>query len=92
MAGNTTGAKGNPASKRMGNANLKARRARSWAAGQRRKSERVKQALERAAANVARRESGEPTPWEQAKAARRARRAADPRVQKRAKKFAPTNA
>ena len=32
--------KGNPASKRMGNANLKARRARSWANGEARKAAR----------------------------------------------------
>jgi hypothetical protein len=81
--------KGNPAHKRMSNTNLKARRAASWARGQRRKAQRVKEQTEREVANAARRADGEPTPWERVKAARAARRAADPKVQKRAKKFTP---
>lgn len=80
--------KGNPAHKRMGNANLKARRAASWARGQRRKAERVIEQKRRAEDNEQRRLDGHLTPWERAKKKRRERRAADPRVQKRAAKYA----
>lgn len=41
MSGKASGAKGNPAATRMGNAKLKARRASSWARGQRRKAARI---------------------------------------------------
>jgi hypothetical protein len=88
VAGNTTGTKGNPASKRMGNAALKARRASSWLRGQRRKAERAKAQKARQEKNASLRESGEPTPWEQAKARRAERRRLDPEVQKRAAKYA----
>lgn len=69
--------KGNPASHRMSNPNLKARRARSWLAGERRKEARRKAQAEREARNKELREAGKPTPWEAAKAARKARRAND---------------
>lgn len=42
MANAQTSQKGNPASKRMTNANLKDRRERSWIRGEKRKAERVK--------------------------------------------------
>lgn len=38
---NQNSAKGNPASKRMSNSNLKARRERSWKRGQERKAQRI---------------------------------------------------
>ena len=60
--------KGNPASHRMTNPNLKARRARSWAAGQKRKEARRRAQDERAAAN--RVEPEHITPWQYAKAVR----------------------
>lgn len=71
---NTTSSKGNPAGKRMSNSALKERRARSWKAGQKRKEERKAEAINRANANKRTRATGEKTPWEQAKAARQARR------------------
>lgn len=74
MATKASGVKGNPASKRMSNANLKARRARSWLAGQRRKAARVKAQKQREAANKELREAGLRTPWEEAKARRFERR------------------
>lgn len=83
MAEGNRSNKGNPASKRMTNANLKARRARSWARGLKRKAERVKAQEERAAANRQRREAGEDTPWQAACKERARRRAEDPRVNKR---------
>jgi hypothetical protein len=69
---NTSSAKGNPASHRMSNPALKARRAGSWMRGQARKAARV--AKEKAAhkRNV---ETGI-SPWQQAKAARAQRRRA----------------
>jgi len=83
MAEGNRSNKGNPASKRMTNANLKARRARCWARGLKRKAERVKAQEERAAANRRRREEGLPTPWEIACELRADRRDQDPRVIKR---------
>lgn len=71
---NTQSSKGNPASKRMSNANLKTRRQNSWNRGQRRKAERIAAQEQRAATNAGRRADGLPTPWEIAKAARAARR------------------
>jgi len=70
-AGNRS-AKGNPASKRMSNSQLKTRRERSWRTGEERKAQRRKEQDERAARNRARRAAGEPTPWELANAHRRA--------------------
>lgn len=70
-----SGAKGNPAHKRMGNEQLKRRRRESWQRGQASKTARRTAAAERERANHKRRMDGEPTPWEAAKAARKARRA-----------------
>jgi hypothetical protein len=67
-------AKGNPASHRMGNDKLKARRARSWARGQVRKAENRKANEQRAADNRKLREQGLPTPHEVQRAKRRAKR------------------
>lgn len=64
MAGQNQSAKGNPASKRMQNANLKARRARSWAKNQRAKAIRIAEAQAAFEANEAFRAIGEPTPYE----------------------------
>lgn len=71
MASSTNGLKGNPASKRIGNPNHKAARARSWERGQKRKAAR--QAAQDAAhtRNV---ERGFTT-WSEAKAKRAAARA-----------------
>jgi hypothetical protein len=71
---NTQSAKGNPASKRMGNAALKGRRAMCWARGKRRKAARVEAQEKRAAENRLRRDRGELTPWEVARAERAERR------------------
>jgi hypothetical protein len=75
--------KGNPASKRMGNQNLKARRAASWVAGEERK--RARKAAQDAAhkRNVA---SGA-KPWDAVREARRERRRRDPQVQRRAREY-----
>lgn len=67
-------AKGNPATHRMGNANLKARRARSWARGEARKQANRKANEQRAADNRKLRAEGLPTPHEVKKAKRRAKR------------------
>lgn len=75
MAGATTGTKGNPASKRMQNKNLQARREASWKRGQKRKEERKAEAARRAQKNKDLRAQGLLTPWQQAKAARRFMRA-----------------
>lgn len=64
--------KGNPASHRMANANLKARRERSWRRGQERKTARREAQAARAADNRAARARGEATPWQIAKARRAA--------------------
>lgn len=69
-------AKGNPATKRMGNPKRKERRARSWAAGQKRKEARRAAEAAAAARNADLRSEGQLTPWEAACAARRARRTA----------------
>lgn len=81
---NPSSLKGNPASKRMSNANLKARRASSWNAGEQRKKDR------NAAQDAAKRRNQDSgtTPWQQAKAARAARRRVDPAVQRRAREYA----
>lgn len=66
--------------KRRNNANLKARRARSWLRGQERKKVRIAAQLKAYRANLI---SAVPTPWELACLARAARRAQDPDVQYR---------
>lgn len=66
--------KGNPASKRMGNAALKVRRSLSWQRSQRRKDERRKAQHERERANEMARAAGVATPWDLARAERYARR------------------
>jgi len=68
--------KGNPASHRMSNASLKARRERSWYSGQRRRQRNREQQRVREIANKARLTAGEPLPWEVACAERHARRLA----------------
>lgn len=70
----TQSAKGNPASHRMSNPHLKARRERCWAAGQARKAARRKTQEAAAARNKRLRADGKPTPWEVAKQERFARR------------------
>lgn len=72
MAGNTNSAKGNPASKRMQNQNLKARRQRSWLKNQKAKAIRIAEALAAFEANEAYRRRGEPTPYEARRAAQKA--------------------
>lgn len=52
MASSTS--KGNPASHRMSNLQLKTKRAASWARGQRKKPERIKAASEAMSANIGR--------------------------------------
>ena len=71
---NTSSSKGNPASHRMSNPNLKARRARLWAAQEKRKDARRKAQAEREQRNRELRAAGLPTPHEAKKIARRARR------------------
>jgi len=73
-SGRSSGGKGNPAHKRMGNTALKARRQASWRRGKIRKGARQDAQREREAANRLRRSAGVPTPWEVAKAASQARR------------------
>lgn len=73
MAGKNAG-KGNPASHRMSNASLKARRARSWARAQVKKARNRAENEAQAVVNRALREQGLPTPHEAKKAARKARR------------------
>lgn len=70
MASSPNGLKGNPASKRIGNLNRKATRARSWARGEKRKDARRNAQLARAEVNVANGFS----PWSIAKAARKDKR------------------
>lgn len=74
MASNRAG-KGNPASHRMSNEKLKARRARSWARAQVKKARNRAANDERAAINRQCREQGIPTPAEVRRAERRERRA-----------------
>lgn len=66
--------KGNPASHRMSNDKLKAKRARSWANGQKKKVERMNKKAEREKVNKLLRNQDLPTPWERSKRARRAKR------------------
>lgn len=68
------GSKGNPATKRMGNATRKGRRAMSWARGEKRKDSRRQAQATRERVNRDLREAGVPTRWEAAQAARAARR------------------
>lgn len=65
---NTQSSKGNPASHRMGNANLKARRAASWQRGQDRKLQRQKWQDSAHKRNIMLRSEGKLTPWQAAKA------------------------
>jgi hypothetical protein len=51
MANTPNGLKGNPASNRMSNPNRKARRARCWARGEKRKAQRREDQARREAAN-----------------------------------------
>jgi hypothetical protein len=74
MASQGSSSKGNGASKRMSNPNHKATRARSWAKGETRKKARVEAQKQREAENKKLRAAGQPTPWEQARAARAERR------------------
>jgi uncharacterized phage-associated protein len=67
--------KGNPAHKRMSNANLKARRARSWAKREAEKKSNKLSQLASEALNRVLREKGHLTAWEISKAARANRRA-----------------
>lgn len=69
MANQSSG-KGNPAHKRMSNAQRKNRRAASWARGEKRKEARRQAQKARERVNAATRASGELTPWELAKATR----------------------
>lgn len=84
--GQSSTSKGNPAHHRMTNAQLKARRAFSW-------SKHKKDVIARNAAQEKAKQRNlhlqidELTPWETAKAARAARRAADPEVQRRAMQY-----
>lgn len=75
MAGNDSN-KGNPAQHRMGNPKRKERRTRSHLNGAERKRLRIADQNQRMHENLRRRANGEPTPWEAAKAARKARRTA----------------
>jgi hypothetical protein len=70
MSGSAS-AKGNPASHRMSNGALKARRERSWKRSQVRKKARIDAQASRQAANKKHRAEGTPTPWQAAKAKRR---------------------
>lgn len=65
--------------KRRNNANLKARRARSWASGQERKKVRIAKQLTAHRNNL----KAVNSPWELARIARAAQRAQDPDVQYR---------
>lgn len=71
MANRQDGLKGNPASKRMQNPNLKARRKRSWERGQRRKAVRIGKQRQREAWNRELRAEGVPQRmWKSEKVAR----------------------
>lgn len=80
--GQSSTSKGNPAHHRMSNAQLKARRSFSW-------SKHKKEVLARDAAQdkAHQRNLAGDAPWELVKAARAARRAADPEVQRRAMQY-----
>ena len=69
------GGKGNPASKRIGNAHRKAYRASLWVAQERRKDDREVEALKANARNEERRKRGDKTPWEISKNNRSIKRA-----------------
>lgn len=69
---NQQSAKGNPASKRMGNPNRARRYTRNWEAQQKRKAVRIKEEKVREKEN--REAAGYPTPWEFAKQVRSMRR------------------
>lgn len=71
---NTSSAKGNPASHRMSNMNLKARRQRCWNNGQARKERNRKLNQMRAAENRILRENGLRTPHEEKKLMRKIKR------------------
>lgn len=68
---NQNSAKGNPASKRMGNPKLKARRAASWLRGEQRKAVRVETQDAAARGNEKLRQYGLPTPNDLRKARQR---------------------
>ena len=70
------GGKGNPASKRMSNARLKVKRARSWSQGQDRKKASRKANDLREQRNRDLRANGRLTAWEEAQAKRRQERKA----------------
>jgi hypothetical protein len=74
---NQNSSKGNPAHKRMSNPAKKAVRQNSWNRCQKRKAARREAQAQREAANRRLRAEGLPTPWEAARAARKARRAAE---------------
>lgn len=74
---NGSSAKGNPASKRMSNPKLKAKFARCWENGQRRKKARREAAALAEQRNRELIEAGELTPWQAAKAKAAARRAGE---------------
>lgn len=82
MATNKSG-KGNPASHRMGNKELKARRERCWRNGEKRKDARRAANEAQCAANREMRAAGVLTAWQAAKAVRAAYRADDPAVRAR---------
>lgn len=66
--------KGNPAHHRMSNTHLKAYRESCWAKQEKRKEERRQEGKARHLKNLQLRALGEPTPWQQAKTERYARR------------------
>ena len=72
MAGKASGLKGNPASKRMSNAALKAKRARSWARRQVRKAANLARAKDAFDKNEEYRKAGLPTPYEERRLKQRA--------------------
>lgn len=71
---NTNSSKGNPASHRMGNQNLKARRAASWNRAQQKKDANRRANEAAAARNRDLRRNGEKTPFETRRMARKALR------------------
>ncbi len=83
---NSDSAKGNPASKRMGNERRKQRRAKSWTRGQQRKDARRKAQQEREAAN---REHPTLTPGALKTADRVARNLAGPTKKAKPQVFVP---
>lgn len=67
----SSGVKGNPAAKRMGNKNLQARRARSWARAQVKKAANILRAKEAFEANEVYRKAGLLTPYQERRKAQR---------------------